>query len=78
MSATGSGRAEARPAAMSSGRGKGLKDMDTSDGTTPGLDLEPAARQIRELIGAVDDRQLAGPTPARTTRYGSCWGTSWG
>lgn len=63
MSATGSGRAEARPAAMSSGRGKGLKDMDTSDGTTPGLDLEPAARQIRELIRAVDDRQLAGPTP---------------
>lgn len=66
------------PAAMSSGPGKGLKGMDTPDGTAPGLDLEPAARQIRELIGAVDDRQLAGPTPARTTRYGSCSGTSWG
>lgn len=48
---------------MSSGPGKGLKGMDTPDGTAPGLDLEPAARQIRELIGAVDDRQLAGPTP---------------
>ncbi|MFD6275528.1 TIGR03086 family metal-binding protein [Streptomyces sp. NPDC060209] len=37
--------------------------METHEGTAPGLDLEPAARQIRELIGTVDDRQLAGPTP---------------
>ncbi|MEU0137529.1 TIGR03086 family metal-binding protein [Streptomyces sp. NPDC006296] len=37
--------------------------MDTPDGTAPGLDLEPAARQIRELVRAVDDRQLTGPTP---------------
>lgn len=37
--------------------------MDTLSGTTPDLDLEPAARQIGELISSVDDRQLSGPTP---------------
>ncbi|MFF9688386.1 TIGR03086 family metal-binding protein [Streptomyces sp. NPDC014623] len=37
--------------------------MDTHEGTAPGIDLEPAARQIRELIGSVGDRQLTGPTP---------------
>ncbi|MCX5417559.1 TIGR03086 family metal-binding protein [Streptomyces sp. NBC_00059] len=37
--------------------------MDTRNGTAPGLDLEPVARQVRELLGSVDDRQLAGPTP---------------
>ncbi|MBM7441031.1 TIGR03086 family metal-binding protein [Streptomyces sp. HB132] len=37
--------------------------MDTHDGIAPGLDLGPAARQIRELIGDIEDRQLSGPTP---------------
>ncbi|MEV2243044.1 TIGR03086 family metal-binding protein [Streptomyces sp. NPDC049970] len=37
--------------------------METNEGTAPGLDLEPAARQVRELIGSVDDGQLTGPTP---------------
>ncbi|WP_329206043.1 TIGR03086 family metal-binding protein [Streptomyces sp. NBC_00683] len=37
--------------------------MDTLSGTTPDLDLEPAAGQIAELISSVDDRQLSGPTP---------------
>ncbi|MEU1484593.1 TIGR03086 family metal-binding protein [Streptomyces sp. NPDC005752] len=37
--------------------------METHDGTAPGLDLGPAARQIRELIGDIEDRQLTGPTP---------------
>ncbi|HWU06535.1 MAG TPA: TIGR03086 family metal-binding protein [Streptomyces sp.] len=37
--------------------------METHKGTAPGIDLEPAARQIRELIGSIEDRQLAGPTP---------------
>ncbi|MFD4691786.1 TIGR03086 family metal-binding protein [Streptomyces sp. NPDC058463] len=37
--------------------------MDTLSGTAPDLDLEPAARQIGELISSVDDRQLSGPTP---------------
>ncbi|WP_405387521.1 TIGR03086 family metal-binding protein [Streptomyces sp. NBC_01102] len=37
--------------------------MDTHSGTAPALDLEPAARQIGELIRSLDDRQLSGPTP---------------
>ncbi|GAA2925930.1 MULTISPECIES: TIGR03086 family metal-binding protein [Streptomycetaceae] len=37
--------------------------MDTHDATAPAFDLEPAARQIGELAGSVDDRQLSGPTP---------------
>ncbi|MET9595025.1 TIGR03086 family metal-binding protein [Streptomyces sp. NPDC006516] len=37
--------------------------MDTHHSTAPGLDLEPVARQISELAGAVQDGQLAGPTP---------------
>ncbi|MFH9612675.1 TIGR03086 family metal-binding protein [Streptomyces pratensis] len=37
--------------------------METHKGTAPGIDLEPAARQIRELTDSVDDRQLTGPTP---------------
>ncbi|GHA88695.1 MULTISPECIES: TIGR03086 family metal-binding protein [Streptomyces] len=37
--------------------------MDTHSGTAPALDLEPAARQMGELMDAVDDRQLSGPTP---------------
>ncbi|MFD9543321.1 TIGR03086 family metal-binding protein [Streptomyces sp. NPDC060022] len=37
--------------------------MDTLSETAPDLDLEPAARQIGELISSVDDRQLSGPTP---------------
>ncbi len=48
---------------MSSGRANGLKSMDTDNGTAPALDLAPAARQIRELIGSVDEGQLDGPTP---------------
>ncbi|MFF2729693.1 TIGR03086 family metal-binding protein [Streptomyces sp. NPDC058008] len=48
---------------MRSGPGNGPKATATPEGTAPGLDLEPAARQIRELIGAADDRQPAGPTP---------------
>ncbi|CAM5346321.1 TIGR03086 family metal-binding protein [Streptomyces atroolivaceus] len=37
--------------------------METHNETAPGIDLEPAARQIRELIASIDDRQLTGPTP---------------
>ncbi|MFE9724071.1 TIGR03086 family metal-binding protein [Streptomyces sp. NPDC005794] len=37
--------------------------MDPHDETAPGLDLGPAARQIQELIGPIDDLRLAGPTP---------------
>ncbi|MEU1213019.1 TIGR03086 family metal-binding protein [Streptomyces sp. NPDC005791] len=37
--------------------------MDTHNGTAPGIDLRPAAHQIQELLGSLDDRQLAGPTP---------------
>ncbi|MFI2779574.1 TIGR03086 family metal-binding protein [Streptomyces sp. ALB3] len=37
--------------------------METHKETAPGLDLGPAAGQIRELAGSVDDRQLTGPTP---------------
>ncbi|MGW0792908.1 TIGR03086 family metal-binding protein [Streptomyces sp. NPDC002911] len=37
--------------------------METHKGTAPDLDLEPVARQIQELIGSIDDRQLTGPTP---------------
>ncbi|WP_307124185.1 TIGR03086 family metal-binding protein [Streptomyces sp. B1I3] len=37
--------------------------MDTHEGTPPGLALGPEARQIRELIASVEDRQLDGPTP---------------
>ncbi|MFD4035381.1 TIGR03086 family metal-binding protein [Streptomyces sp. NPDC058637] len=37
--------------------------MDTYSGTAPALDLEPAARQIGELIRSLDDGQLSGPTP---------------
>lgn len=39
------------------------RSMDTPDVTAPALDMEPAVRQMRELIGGVDDRQLAAPTP---------------
>lgn len=49
--------------AMSSGPGTGLKSMETNKATAPGLDLGPAAQQIRDLLGAVDDGQLSGPTP---------------
>lgn len=48
---------------MSSGPGNGLKCMETNNGTAPGVDLGPAARQIQELTGPIDDRQLGGPTP---------------
>ncbi|MFJ6854361.1 TIGR03086 family metal-binding protein [Streptomyces sp. NPDC091271] len=37
--------------------------METNSATAPGIDLGPAARQVQELIRAVDDRQLDGPTP---------------
>ncbi|MEV8225733.1 TIGR03086 family metal-binding protein [Streptomyces sp. NPDC079167] len=37
--------------------------METNNVTAPGIDLGPAARLIQELIRAVDDRQLDGPTP---------------
>ncbi|MFF5899227.1 TIGR03086 family metal-binding protein [Streptomyces argenteolus] len=37
--------------------------MDTHHSTAPGLDLEPVARRISELAGAVRDDQLPGPTP---------------
>ncbi|MFC8228835.1 TIGR03086 family metal-binding protein [Streptomyces sp. NPDC057287] len=37
--------------------------METHEGTSPGLDLGPAAQRIRELAGSVGDDQLAGPTP---------------
>ncbi|MEU9062334.1 TIGR03086 family metal-binding protein [Streptomyces sp. NPDC048430] len=37
--------------------------METNNATAPGIDLGPAARQVQELIRAVDDRQLDGPTP---------------
>ncbi|MEU9357195.1 TIGR03086 family metal-binding protein [Streptomyces sp. NPDC048301] len=37
--------------------------METHKATATGLDLGPAARQIHELIGSVEDRQLSGPTP---------------
>ncbi|WP_406391019.1 TIGR03086 family metal-binding protein [Streptomyces sp. NBC_00887] len=37
--------------------------MDTLSGNAPALDLEPAARQISELISSIDDHQLSGPTP---------------
>ncbi|MFD3608026.1 TIGR03086 family metal-binding protein [Streptomyces atroolivaceus] len=37
--------------------------METHNETAPGIDLEPAALQIRELIASIDDRQLTGPTP---------------
>ncbi|MFB4420975.1 TIGR03086 family metal-binding protein [Streptomyces sp. QL37] len=37
--------------------------METNSTTMPGIDLGPAARQVQELIGAIDDGQLDGPTP---------------
>ncbi|WP_327370985.1 TIGR03086 family metal-binding protein [Streptomyces sp. NBC_01217] len=37
--------------------------MDTHTETTPTVDLAPAARQIADLLGGIDERQLAGPTP---------------
>ncbi|WP_069169533.1 TIGR03086 family metal-binding protein [Streptomyces griseus] len=37
--------------------------MDTHSGTTPVIDLEPAAREMGALAAAVDDRRLTGPTP---------------
>ncbi|MFJ8751883.1 TIGR03086 family metal-binding protein [Streptomyces sp. NPDC102441] len=37
--------------------------METNNATAPGLDLGPAARHVRELIGSIDDRQLACLTP---------------
>lgn len=38
-------------------------DMDTQNGTTPTLDLEPAARQIAGLLDGIEDRYLTDPTP---------------
>ncbi|WP_406144752.1 TIGR03086 family metal-binding protein [Streptomyces sp. NBC_01012] len=35
----------------------------TAGGTASGVDLGPPARQILELTGSIDDRQLDGPTP---------------
>ena len=37
--------------------------MDTQNGTTPTLDLEPAARQIAGLLDGIEDRYLTDPTP---------------
>ncbi|MET7855820.1 TIGR03086 family metal-binding protein [Streptomyces sp. NPDC005318] len=37
--------------------------MDTENTTTPTLDLEPAARQVAELLPGIEDRCLNGPTP---------------
>ena len=48
---------------MSSDRHGGLKNMDTENGTTPTLDLEPAARQIAGLLDGIEDSFLTDPTP---------------
>ncbi|MGW9121619.1 TIGR03086 family metal-binding protein [Streptomyces sp. NPDC055663] len=37
--------------------------MDTHTKTAPTIDLEPAARQIADLLDGIDDQQLDGPTP---------------
>ncbi|QNE73943.1 TIGR03086 family protein [Streptomyces finlayi] len=37
--------------------------MDTHSTTRPALDLTSAAERIRALLGAIEDRQLDGPTP---------------
>lgn len=46
--------------------------MDTHTETTPTIDLEPAARQIASLLDGIDEQQLDGPTPVRTTPCASC------
>ncbi|MYR92908.1 MULTISPECIES: TIGR03086 family metal-binding protein [unclassified Streptomyces] len=38
-------------------------DSTHASGPAPALDLEPAARRITGLLGAIDDARLDGPTP---------------